>query len=242
MTAEDVLVRLLEDLLRDAGADLWGFADVTGLPGDALARLPRAVSFGYAMDPAVMATVVRGPNAAYADLYATVNARIDALSERVAEEIHRAGCDAYPVPASRRSDPEHICGDFPHKTAATRSGLGWIGRNAQLVTRPLGPWLRLGTVLTDAPLPPADPETRSFCGRCTACVEACPAGALHGASWRPALPREELLDAARCDAWKKAHYPQFHRGHNCGICAAVCPYGQRRYRRPSAAPARLAES
>jgi len=231
MTIENRLEQRLRTLLAAHGVALWGFADVTGLPEGSLARYATGVSFAYAMDPRVMITVIQGPTPEYADLYASVNERLDALSVLIAEEIVRAGYDARPIPASRRTDPAGIRGDFPHKTAATRAGLGWIGRNAQLVTRGLGPWLRLGTVLTDAPLPVAAPMARSACGRCTACVDACPARALHGASWHPGLAREELLDPAACDAWKKARYPQFHHGHNCGICTAVCPFGKKVLRR-----------
>jgi epoxyqueuosine reductase QueG len=59
------------------------------------------------------------------------------------------------------------------------------------------------------------------------CVEACPAKALKGRAWYPGVPREEILDVQVCDEWKKEHYFQFHKGHNCGICSAVCPYGLR---------------
>ena len=66
---------------------------------------------------------------------------------------------------------------------------------------------------------------RSYCGTCMRCVEACPAGALKGSAWVAGMPREEILDATACDNWKKENYYQYHRGHNCGICSAVCPYG-----------------
>jgi epoxyqueuosine reductase QueG len=56
-------------------------------------------------------------------------------------------------------------------------------------------------------------------------VEACPAKALKGSAWHPGVPREEILDVRACDQWKKEHYFQYHKGHNCGICSAVCPYG-----------------
>jgi len=48
---------------------------------------------------------------------------------------------------------------------------------------------------------------------------------LKGKAWYPRLPREEILDVRACDKWKKEHYFQYHKGHNCGICSAVCPYG-----------------
>jgi epoxyqueuosine reductase QueG len=135
--------------------------------------------------------------------------------------------------ASVRTDPENIKGDFPHKTAATRAGLGWIGRHCQLITRKFGSWVRLGTVFTDMELPSGSPVERSFCGRCMQCVEACPAGALTGNSWYPGLPREEILDVKICDRWKKENYFKFHKGHNCGICSAVCPYGLKVLKRQS---------
>ncbi|MBC2712177.1 MAG: hypothetical protein HGJ94_14700 [Desulfosarcina sp.] len=47
-----------------------------------------------------------------------------------------------------------------------------------------------------------------------------------GPVWKPGMAREKILDAGCCDRWKKTHYMQFHNGHNCGICAAVCPFGK----------------
>jgi epoxyqueuosine reductase QueG len=135
--------------------------------------------------------------------------------------------------ASDRTDPVNIKGDFPHKTAATRAGLGWVGRHCQLITRKFGSWVRLGTVFTDMELPSGSPVERSFCGRCIQCVEACPAGALKGNPWYPGLPREEILDVIICDHWKKENYYELHKGHNCGICSAVCPYGLKVLKRPS---------
>ncbi len=84
---------------------------------------------------------------------------------------------------------------------------------------------RLGTVFTDIKLPCGPPAEGNLCGRCTRCVDACPANALKGNAWYPGLPREEILDVRACDPWKKERYFRFHKGHNCGICSAVCPYG-----------------
>jgi len=203
-------------------ADLREFTTPTDASGD---RYPRAVSFAIPMNPDIMVSIQDGPNQAYADEYARVNERINTLSADLAAEINRRESQALPLAASVRSDPVNIKGDFPHKTAATRAGLGWVGRHCQLITRPFGSWLRLGTVFTELDLPCGPPVEKDFCGRCTRCVEACPAGALKGNAWYPGLPREEILDVEKCDQWKKTHYYQFHKGHNCGICSAVCPYG-----------------
>jgi epoxyqueuosine reductase QueG len=214
--------------MQTQNVSLWGAADLDGfavprtVDGDVL---PRAVAFACPMPPEVMAGIQDGPNQAYADAYAAVNARINRLASGLALEIRNQGWQAQPLAASERTDRVHIRGDFPHKTAATRSGLGWIGRHCQLITREFGPWVRLGTVFTDMPLTCGPALERNFCGTCDRCVVACPAGALSGKVWCPGTAREEILDAQRCDQWKKAHYFEFHQGHNCGICAAVCPYG-----------------
>ena len=177
------------------------------------------------MTPAIMAGIQNGPNRANADEYARVNDLINMIAERLAAEFRKHGSQSLALAASIRSDPVNIKGDFPHKTAATRAGLGWIGRHCQLITRKFGSWVRLGTVFTEMELPVGTPVERSFCGKCKACVEACPAGALKGSAWVAGMPRKEILDVRVCDRWKKENYYQFHQGHNCGICSAVCPYG-----------------
>lgn len=214
--------------MESNGILLWGVADLSDLspPRDERGgSFPAAVSWAIPMDPKIMLGVQAGPNQAYADEYERVNLRINALSRQLAGELTTRGGRAAPLAASERTDPENIKGDFPHKTAATRAGLGWIGKNCQLITRPFGPWIRLGTVFTDMVLPFGTPFERDFCGRCKQCVEACPAGALRGTSWYPGLAREEILDAKACDVWKKDNCFQFHQGHNCGICTVVCPVG-----------------
>lgn len=203
---------------------LWGVADLTIFPE---APLPRAVSWCMPMDRKIMASIENGPNSQYANEYARVNQQINSLSEELAEKLRSQGHRALALAASVRSDPENIRGDFPHKTAATRAGLGWIGRNCQLVTRQFGPWVRLATVFTDMELQTAEAIEKHSCGSCHKCVDACPAGALLGASWQPSVTREKILNARACDAWKKEHYFQFHKGHNCGICSSVCPWGRK---------------
>lgn len=207
---------------------LWGAADLRDFstPRDEAGQgFPFALSWAVPMNPQIMVSIQNGPNQAYADEYARVNDRINELSVSLAVEIKARGYRSEPLAASDRTDPVNIKGDFPHKTAATRAGLGWIGRHCQLITRPFGSWIRLGTVFTDIALPCGPTIEKNFCGRCTRCVEACPAKALKGIAWHPGVPREEILDVRACDQWKKEHYSQYHKGHNCGICSAVCPYG-----------------
>lgn len=211
------------------GIDCFGIADLRPLLdiGDrAWCKWPRAISFAVEMPPDIMRTITKGPNQAYAKAYALTNTRINSVAKHVATIISKTGYCAMALAASERTDPARIRGDFPHKTAATLAGLGWVGRNCQLITRAHGPWIRLGTIFTDMRLRAAIPIQKSGCGKCTRCVEACPAKALQGGSWRPGTARSEILDALKCDLWKKKHFSEFHNGHNCGICAAVCPFGK----------------
>jgi epoxyqueuosine reductase QueG len=214
--------------MQAKGIDLWGAANLRDFHTPQAANghsFPFALSWAVPMNPRIMAGIQTGPNQAYADEYARVNDRINELSKTLAHEIQARGFRAWALAASDRTDKENIKGDFPHKTAATRAGLGWIGRHCQLVTRKYGSWIRLGTVFTDMELPWGVPVERNHCGGCTKCIEACPAKALKGKAWIPGLPREEILDVQACDQWKKEHYFAYHKGHNCGICSAVCPYG-----------------
>ncbi|MBU1274452.1 MAG: epoxyqueuosine reductase [Proteobacteria bacterium] len=224
----------VDGVLRQEGAAAWGVAGLEGLVPAKLGDFPRAVSLALAMDPKVMTSIRQGPNQTYTDLYEATNQRLNRICARLQQLLAGAGRQAWAVPASVRSDPVNIRGDFPHKTAATRAGLGWVGNNCQLINRRLGPWLRLGTVLTDAPLAPDRPVEKSYCGTCAECVSACPAGALKGGVWRPGLAREEILDPAACDAYKKTHFMHFHQGHICGICSSACPWGQKTLRRVKA--------
>jgi len=210
------------------GIILWGAADLTSFstPVDENGKdFPRALSFALPMTPEIMAGIQNGPNQAYADEYARVNQKINQLSSALAAEITDRGLRSKALAASLRTDTKNIKGDFPHKTAATLAGLGWIGRHCQLVTRTYGSWVRLGTVFTDMKIQCGPPKERNHCGTCKRCVEACPANALTGQGWYPDIPRKEILDVWKCDQWKKDHYFEFHKGHNCGICSAVCPYG-----------------
>jgi epoxyqueuosine reductase len=218
----------LDAWMQEHHITLWGAADLEGFstPRDSAGRtFPRALAWALPMNPRIMAAIQAGPNQAYAAEYDRANLLLNDLAAQLAQEIISRGFRAQALAASQRTDAANIKGDFPHKTAATRAGLGWIGRHCQLVTNQFGPWVRLGTVFTDMELPCGPPRARSFCGRCRRCVEACPAGALKGGAWSPGVPRNHLLDARACDQWKKEHYMEYHQGHNCGICAAVCPYG-----------------
>ncbi len=124
------------------------------------------------------------------------------------------------------------------RAAAHRAGLGWFGRNTNLLLPGQGSWFVLGSVLTDAALPVADAPVPDGCGPCRACVPACPTGALD-------VPGE--LDARRCLAWTVQAPGVFPRDqrvavgdrlYGCDDCQTACPPNRVRLRREGG---RLAE-
>ena len=74
------------------------------------------------------------------------------------------------------------------RAAAVRAGVAWWGKSTMALAPRFGPWLLLGSLVTDAALPPSQPMVRA-CRTCTACIPACPTGA---------LDVEGVLDARRC--------------------------------------------
>ena len=111
---------------------LWGAADLRGFstPLDKEGEeFPFAIAWVIPMNPQVMDSIQNGPNQQYADEYARVNNLINELSLALSIEIEDRGFESHPLAASVRSDTVNIKGDFPHKTVATRAGLGWVGRH-----------------------------------------------------------------------------------------------------------------
>lgn len=109
------------------------------------------------------------------------------------------------------------------RAVAHRAGLGWFGKNSNVLVPGLGSWVVLGSVLTEAPLPVTDGEVRDGCGTCTRCIDACPTGAIVAPG---------VVDARRCLSWlvqAEGDFPEEHRealGHRlygCDDCQEVCP-------------------
>jgi epoxyqueuosine reductase len=110
------------------------------------------------------------------------------------------------------------------RALAARAGLGWIGKNTNLLTHArAGSWVFLGAILSSADLPTDEP-IRSSCGGCTRCLTGCPTGAL-------VAPR--TIDAGRCisyltiehpgvlESWEAAAIGDWIFG--CDVCQEVCP-------------------
>ena len=223
--------------LRQAGASVVGFADLKPLPEQATGGLTSAISVGIALNPEVVAGLAAGPTTRYHAEYERVNGALAQATALAADMLRERGFVATDGPATvRTADGGRDTTPLPHKTVATRAGLGWIGHCALLVTPAFGPALRISSVLTNAPLAHAVPIERSQCGTCRRCVDACPAGAVAGRSWTAGMPRDHIFDAAACR--KKASELATAQGIEetiCGICIFACPWTQRYLRRSGVA-------
>jgi epoxyqueuosine reductase len=124
-----------------------------------------------------------------------------------------------------------ICVDtapFMDKAWAARAGLGWIGKHSNLITRDIGSWVFIGSILLDTELEYDQPEIDDHCGTCTACIDACPTDAIREPyvvdsnrciSHATIELRDEKLPAdivANLDGWI----------YGCDICQDVCPWNR----------------
>ena len=138
----------------------------------------------------------------------------------------RAHGTAYFVPPVAQENETELRAPFSFKYAATRAGIGWIGKNDVVITERYGPRVRLAAVLIDAPAAWGRPIDAGRCpDDCIRCVEACPCKALRGVQWDAARQRAELIDYHRCNRMRSAFIPRLGRKSACGLCMAACPFG-----------------
>ncbi|MCC7325255.1 MAG: tRNA epoxyqueuosine(34) reductase QueG [Burkholderiales bacterium] len=174
--------------------------------------------------PAAMApgAVLGDPQRAYVARYAlgrdyhkVLRARLARLVDRIKVEVgdfgYRVFTDSAPV---------------LEVALAAKSGLGWRGKHTLLLTRKLGSYFFLGEIYTDLPLPPT-PPVADHCGTCSACIDACPTGAI-------VAPFE--LDARRCISYLTIELPGSipedlrpqigNRVYGCDDCQLACPWNR----------------
>lgn len=221
-----------EELLR-LGIHEYGFFETAKLSADYAGELPYGISIVVPLSDAVVDAIHTAPTYAYFQHYRAINALIDQAVLHLGLCLAARGARYFPVAASQSiPDAGAFCGLLSHKAAARLSGLGTVGKNALFLSYRYGARVRLGTLLTDWPLPVhASDEVRDVCGACTRCVQACPAMALRGQVWQPGRDRSEIVDAAACSQYMKRQFQHIGRGAVCGICMRACPYrGEERKR------------
>lgn len=166
--------------------------------------------------------ILRNSNKAYISRYALgrdyhklLRKRLEQLASRIkqiAPTDYRVFCDSAPV---------------LEKPLAEKAGLGWIGKHTNLINSKAGSWFFLGEIFTDLPLQIDEPQTKSHCGTCNACIAVCPTAAIVG-------PYQ--LDARRCISYLtielKGSIPVElrpligNRIYGCDDCQLFCPWNK----------------
>ena len=111
------------------------------------------------------------------------------------------------------------------KAWAVRSGLGWVGKNGNLITKQKGSYFLLAEIILDIELEYDIPYTNSHCGSCTKCIDACPTQAIY-------TPHQ--VDGSRCISYFTIELKdEIPEGNNfqdwifgCDICQDVCPWNR----------------
>jgi epoxyqueuosine reductase len=210
-----------------SGADLVDFADLNSVikGGD----MPFGVSVAVALSPNIIKSIHDGPNIEYYNEYHRINEILDNIVTAGAAFLVSKGYKA----CAQTHDSVKEIGNYrtalPHKTVATRAGIGWIGKSALLVTKQYGSAVRFSSIITDAELQCAKPIDNSSCGNCTACTNACPGKAISGELWNVNIDRDSFYKPLAC---RKTARELTAKNINkeitlCGKCIEVCPFTQK---------------
>jgi epoxyqueuosine reductase len=114
------------------------------------------------------------------------------------------------------------------RTWAQKSGLGWIGKNGNLITKQSGSFYFIATLITDLELKYDDPFAKDYCGTCTKCIDACPTDA---------ILNDKVIDGSKCISYftielKDALLPDEMKNKfenwmfGCDICQDICPWNR----------------
>ena len=197
--------------------------DMTYLPRGAAKRRDTRLPFSGATTAIVVGlnyggTAPSGPVARYArgdDYHDVMWGKLNALHAWIEEHVSRD------VPGKAYVDT----GPVLERDLARKAGLGWFGKNTNLINPKLGSFFFIGALLIDLELQADPPFEADRCGTCTRCLEACPTQAF-------VAPR--VLDATRCISYltieSRSDIPADLREsvgaliYGCDICQDVCPW------------------
>jgi epoxyqueuosine reductase len=218
-----------------------GFAFMGRLLKGKLKDYSYCIVIGKKMDDRIINSIIDAPTPEYFDLYDSTNKELNELSIKLSGFLDSKNISHIIIkPAgimldSKNYNPETLTYYFSHKMAATRAGLGWIGKTALMVTKKFGPRVRFVSVLLKEPLEKTGipieksvvPVEKSQCGNCDICIERCPARAGNGKEWAAGINRDSFFNAHACMD-KCRELSMIGLGKNatvCGICVKVCPQG-----------------
>jgi epoxyqueuosine reductase len=192
------------------------------VPGARSAVVVALEYFNADAQPDAAADPSRGIVARYArndDYHELMKERLIALQDWINAEL---------LPVHGRAYVD--TGAVLERELAQRAGLGWYGRNTMLIQPRRGSYWFLGVILLDVELAYDPPFAQEHCGTCSACVTACPTGALLGRD-ESGAPR---MDARRCISYLsielRGPIPRDlrpligNRIYGCDICQEVCPW------------------
>jgi epoxyqueuosine reductase len=108
---------------------------------------------------------------------------------------------------------------------AARAGLGWIGKNTNLLSTEHGSFFFIGELIIDLELPVEDKVVRDHCGNCTRCIDACPTQAIvapYILDARKCISYQTIENRGEIDPSLKGKFE--NRVFGCDICQDVCPW------------------
>jgi len=221
------LINEIIALANKNNCSIVGFADLRGLPNEARKNFDYGIIFALAFSKEAMQKNNNDLPQKYYDEHKPMNQNFINLKNITAEFLIGKGYDVeINTPASVIND-ETLRSLLPQKTVATLSGIGWIGKNAMLITDEAGSAIRLTVVLTNAPLNCGTPIIKSKCDPdCKICTDICPGDAPLGGLWEVGVDRDKFFNAHACRAAGRARAKRLLEVEEtvCGLCVSHCPF------------------
>lgn len=216
----------LKRYLKSIGASLVGFADLTEVNSLITNSMQYGIAIAVKMQGETIERINDGPTEEYFNEYKRINKSLDEIVISCVKYIEDRGYKAIGQTSTYVTSDDDLTTLLPHKTVATRAGLGWIGKSALLITPEYGSAIRLSSIITDMPLKADIPINESRCGSCNKCASACPVGAIKNTLWNVKVKRDELIEPYKCRQKARELLKQKIGVEMsiCGKCIEVCPF------------------